>query len=265
MMEPTSSRQATGAGNGPAIPTGPTSTPPLFGLVLLVSPWSPILLGLAALALAAASLGISRSALHACGFDGLGFIASGCAVPRSERPVSPDHTLAALEAESEQLQRLLRLAKAALRTPARCAPGEIDRRATGPAINDQTWQRRDLAALEGCWELNTDYRFQDVQTSVVRSATNWSVCFDRAGKGRQKIELTGGNVCEAPVEASFPAPDQLQLRDVTDIPCTGGLQIFQRVVECRRQDSAEIACSSRQPARANAPSRVGLRRKADGG
>src|SRR5690349_21117603 len=66
-------------------------------------------------------------------------------------------------------------------TPA-VAPPEPER---GPQdIPRQAWDNRDVGFLEGCWDLQSDYRVQERQTGRVISVRSWTMCFDHDGNGR---------------------------------------------------------------------------------
>ena len=229
--------------------------------------WDVVALAGSALALLVFSVGLARSALFACGFGGFGIWMSNC--PNVSAPLrnsaSASTRLAGLEAESEQLERQLRQARDNLGQRPACPP-EQEKRAnaqpvrptpaapasppvTGPAIDNRVWSQQEVAALEGCWELSSDYRLRNVSTNVVSTVSAWSVCLEKSGRGTQKLIMSDNTMCEAPIKAGFPSADKLELQDEDRVKCNNGTEIFRRDISCVRQSSAVVQCESHQPER----------------
>ncbi len=146
----------------------------------------------------------------------------------------------ALEAEIERLQLAL------LGAPA-CRPRASDVPSTPAPIPEDAWNQRDASFLEGCWELQTDYRVEHVETHEIRQARSWEACFDADGKGRQTLTFDDGTECTGPMLGQFGADGRLQLDDTGDLPCADGFQIFERHTSCERVDALHARCDQHQP------------------
>jgi hypothetical protein len=165
----------------------------------------------------------------------------------------------ALEAEIERLElALLRAPGCPPAPPARAevepAPTPLPAPAPGPAqapapeaIPEDAWRERDISFLEGCWELDTDYQVQHVETGEISRAASWQVCFDAAGEGRQTLVFDDGTRCSGPMLGSFAEQGSLQLQDEADLRCDNDTYIYQRRLACERLDPATAQCDSFQP------------------
>ena len=138
-------------------------------------------------------------------------------------------------------------------------------RPTEQPEDDQTfdrdrWEDRDITMLDGCWILDSDYSVRNIETNVVTSVKSWKVCFDNAGGGNQELELTDGKVCKSDVTAEFSDDGKLVFKDVGDVPCTGGLKIFQRTITCTLGQDSRAVCKSKS-SHGGSESNVSLRRE----
>ncbi|WP_428929775.1 hypothetical protein [Marinibacterium sp. SX1] len=122
--------------------------------------------------------------------------------------------------------------------------------ATGP---DQTrpmmpegWANRSTSMLFGCWDISLDYRTRDVDTDAVAGYTDWQVCFDTGGQGREIMRDTAGIVCEGPVTASYTDAG-LSLSEPGDLPCSDGGYIHRREISCQLSDAGAAVCTALQP------------------
>ncbi|WP_431282628.1 hypothetical protein ACQW02_25020 [Humitalea sp. 24SJ18S-53] len=108
------------------------------------------------------------------------------------------------------------------------------------------WNRGDVALLEGCWNLASDYRTRDVRTGRINTVRAWRVCFDRAGQGRQTLTFDNGAVCEGPARGSFEGRNLL-IDDVSDLQCNDQSYIFRRISRCERANDTRAECETTQP------------------
>ena len=115
------------------------------------------------------------------------------------------------------------------------------------AIPEEAWNERDVSFLEGCWELDTDYQVQHVETGEISRAASWQMCFDAAGEGRQTLIFDDGTQCSGPLLGSFAEQGSLQLQDEGDLRCDNDTYIYQRRLTCERVDPATAQCDSFQP------------------
>lgn len=128
-------------------------------------------------------------------------------------------------------------------TPPPPAPPPPPPRTDLPA---ERWNRGDLALLEGCWNLASDYRTRDVRTGRVNTVRAWRVCFDRAGQGRQTLTFDNGAVCEGPARGSFEGRNLL-IDDVSDLQCDDQSYIYRRISRCERANDSRAECETTQP------------------
>ena len=106
------------------------------------------------------------------------------------------------------------------------------------ALPQEDWDRRDLAVLEGCWNLDSGLRIGPV------SVRSWRLCFNRAGSGEQNLQLEDQRRCRGPLVAAF-SPDQ-SLRVTLPAPCAGeGLRTQYAELRCRRVSDTEARCEGR--------------------
>jgi hypothetical protein len=166
-----------------------------------------------------------------------------------------DRGLAAEIARQRQLEaEIERLELALLRAPACAPPPEQTEVEPVPAplpepeaIPEEAWRERDIGFLEGCWDLDTDYRVEHVQTGEVSVAESWQVCFDAAGEGRQTLIFDDGTECTGPMLGSFGEQGSLQLQDQGNLRCDNNTYIYERLLTCERVDPATAQCDSFQP------------------
>jgi len=199
--------------------------------------------------------------LNACGLRLLrgSPLLTFCPLPATTPGIDP--ALAAEMARQRALEgEIERLELALLRAPA-CAPphappdaAPIPAPVPAPvappepeAIPEDAWQERDIGFLEGCWELDTDYQVQHVQTGAISRAQSWQVCFDATGEGRQTLIFDDGTQCTGPMLGSFAEEGSLQLQDEGNLRCDNGTYIYERLLTCQRADPATAQCDSFQP------------------
>jgi len=120
--------------------------------------------------------------------------------------------------------------------PSPAAPPRAD-------LPQDRWDRRDLAMLEGCWNLYTAitvFNENGTQASKIRS---WRQCFDGHGTGRQTIALEDGRQCEGALAASFGQDAVLRVTEPT--ACHGTLHLSRNERLCRRLGDDEAECNGR--------------------
>ncbi len=113
--------------------------------------------------------------------------------------------------------------------------------------------------MEGCWNLESDYRLRDVNSGAIVQVNRWQVCLDAQGRGNQTLRFSDGTTCEAPVAASFNSAGRLVLRDQGNVQCSNGTQIFERVTTCSLNSQGQADCVTTQR-ETNSRSNVRLRR-----
>lgn len=231
--------------------------------------------------------------LQACGVR-LPFKANAISICVDGRAQAVDARLALLETDRDALNREIALLERELATtqcqavlpepprdvaermptptpqpePIPDPPRVLDRRADLPSdpdgLNRETFENRDIAVLEGCWDLDSDYQTQNVNTGRVTDYNRWHMCFDDSGRGTQTMQGTDGTTCQGPVEGRFDNDGRLMIDDGAPLPCSNGSQIFRRVTTCQLDDTGRADCFSEQPFdNRGGTSDVGLRRAGD--
>jgi hypothetical protein len=110
------------------------------------------------------------------------------------------------------------------------------------------WERGEVSLLEGCWELETDYRIRWPGMGRVTNVTNWTMCFDAQGQGNQTLLLSDGRRCGSAISGGFTAQGRLRLQDAGNVPCGPDSFIHERRIDCERVDAARAQCTTSQAA-----------------
>ena len=126
-------------------------------------------------------------------------------------------------------------------------------------MDAEQWEEQDIQMLEGCWQLDSHYQTQDVQTGAVSTVASWNMCFDADGVGSQTLQFDNGKTCRSGTTARFNAAGQLEIRDNSNVNCSDRSYIYQRVMTCDLQPDGTASCQSRQPSRDGGSSHVRIR------
>ncbi len=196
--------------------------------------------------------------LHACGvkFGGtygfLHFCTTSDAVRNRE-------TLAVLNDETKDLQRRIAFLERELASK-QCIVQYPDTPTTPPLastppipeedpnIDEEAWNRRDLAVLEGCWDLDSPDRTRNEQTGVITHYDKWHICFDESGAGTEEMLATDGRTtCNGPVSGLFNENGQLVIEEHANLPCSNNTYIYRRIVSCTLGNDNTASCISTTP------------------
>ena len=129
------------------------------------------------------------------------------------------------------------------------------------SLDRETFENRDVAVLEGCWDLDSSYSGRNIATGQITDYNRWLMCFDASGRGTQTMQGTDGSTCQGPTEGRFDDQGRLIIDDGTPLPCSNGARFFRRVITCQLDGMGRAACMSEQPFDARGGSSpVGLRR-----
>ncbi len=115
-----------------------------------------------------------------------------------------------------------------------------------PELNEDLIDRADLNDLQGCWELDSPYAAQNVVTGEVISFSEWTVCFNNDGTGRESMRGSDGSTCEGPITGSFIPGQALVIEEDANLPCSNNFEIFRRTVTCRLDEQERALCNSYQ-------------------
>ena len=118
---------------------------------------------------------------------------------------------------------------------------------SGPGIREEDWENRDVALLEGCWSLDSDYSLENVDTGAVSGVESWQMCFDEEGIGSQTLTFDDGRTCESErTEAEFAPNGNLLVRDGENVSCDDGSFIYEREMNCSLDRDGGASCASVQ-------------------
>lgn len=134
-------------------------------------------------------------------------------------------------------------------------------RAESEEIDAEAWQSGDVSLLEGCWALNSNYQVTNVQTGIVSTFNEWTMCFDAQGSGNQTMTATNGTTCSGAVNGSFVASGRLAIAEPGNLACSDNTFIYQRDLACALSSDGLASCEVVQP-ELNRRSTVQLRRAA---
>jgi len=122
--------------------------------------------------------------------------------------------------------------------------------ATGPdarrPLIPEGWQNEIASVLFGCWDVSLGYRTRDVDTDAVASYTDWQICFDMHGEGREIMRDADGVLCEGPISASFSG-NGLSLAEQDNLPCSDEGYIHRREITCQLAEGGLARCATLQP------------------
>ena len=116
-----------------------------------------------------------------------------------------------------------------------------------PQADREAFRNRDLAAMQGCWELDSEYRTRDRRTGRITQWSDWNICLDADGRGREWMRSNRNDTCEGRVTATFDPSGSFVVREPANLRCTGGFYIYRRVVTCRIDDAGRALCDTFQP------------------
>lgn len=113
-------------------------------------------------------------------------------------------------------------------------------------LTQEDFGRGDIAVLKGCWELDSAYQIEDEQSGQITVFNRWSLCFDESGQGVERMRATTGETCVGPVTGKFIG-GRLSITEPANLPCSNGIEIFQRNLDCNLDAQGRANCAVRQP------------------
>ncbi|WP_299629084.1 hypothetical protein [uncultured Tateyamaria sp.] len=138
------------------------------------------------------------------------------------------------------LQRERELAQKQCEIPelAQNTPEEIDRDA---------WDSGRVSLLEGCWDLDSRFATTNQSTGEQSTYTQWTMCFDADGRGREEMRANNGNTCSGAVQAGFEGDGALSIEEPGDLQCSDGGYIYRLSSRCTLKDDGNASCVVSQP------------------
>lgn len=113
-------------------------------------------------------------------------------------------------------------------------------------LSPEKWRNNDLTTLYGCWDLDTTYRTRDIDSGAIRTYSDWKMCFDGRGNGKQLMRSDDGITCEGPVTAQYGGGG-LSLVEPGNLACQDGGYIHQRQIACKLGANGKAICDTKQP------------------
>ncbi len=119
-----------------------------------------------------------------------------------------------------------------------------------PDVDAELWDGQDITVLDGCWNLDFEYRVTDVETDEEAVFDDWTLCFEgETGVGTQVMQSTTGVICQSDIPGAFNDQNQLVLEETDNLSCSNDSYIFRRQITCDRTEDGRLSCQSVQPER----------------
>ncbi len=118
---------------------------------------------------------------------------------------------------------------------------------TPSGLSPNAFDGRDMAVMEGCWQLSSDYAVRDINTGRITRFKYWRICFDKNGNGTEQMRATNGARCNGRLTGRMPGNGTLTMREPRNLQCDNGTSIFRRDVTCRLNARGTANCDTYQP------------------
>ncbi|MCV6592374.1 MAG: hypothetical protein OIF48_05435 [Silicimonas sp.] len=116
-----------------------------------------------------------------------------------------------------------------------------------PPIDREAWTERDIASLEGCWELDSNFSTTHRDTGEQSTYKTWRICFDTQGNGEEEMRADNGNTCSGIVRSQFNARGVLEIEEPANLRCSDGGFIYRLSSRCTLKGDGTAACEVSQP------------------
>jgi len=117
---------------------------------------------------------------------------------------------------------------------------------TESGLDPDAFDRGDIAVMEGCWQLDSNYSVTDIRTRKVTHFRDWRLCFDANGQGRETMRSTNGVRCEGPISGQLE-DGRLVMAEPGNLQCDDNSYIHRREITCRLDAQGRAQCESYQP------------------
>lgn len=118
---------------------------------------------------------------------------------------------------------------------------------TPSGLAPDAFDERDIAVMEGCWQLSSNYAVREINTGRITRFKHWRICFDRNGNGTQIMRSTGGVRCEGHLTGRMPGNGKLTMREPGNLQCDNNSSIFRREITCTLDNIGTAQCDTYQP------------------
>lgn len=119
----------------------------------------------------------------------------------------------------------------------------------------ESWNKKEVSMLDGCWNLTTPLTLVSRQTKKIVPVKTWQVCFNEAGKGNQAITMMNGVSCKGPLAAHFEGT-----KIILEQPenCDGEFTLVKGNHTCTRINDKEASCIYKDDEQKDSQGSVGI-------
>lgn len=129
-------------------------------------------------------------------------------------------------------------------------------------VDPAAFNRRDVAAFQGCWQLLTEFDVTQQATGEIFTFNEWRVCLDADGSGTEVLTATDGTTCEGILTGAYSTSGNFDIDKPGDLVCSNGLKIFKTLASCNIDSAGRASCALVQPSTGGSD-QVALRRTAE--
>lgn len=130
-------------------------------------------------------------------------------------------------------------------------------------LDPAAFNRRDVAAFEGCWQLVTQFDITDQKSGSILTFDEWRVCLDENGAGTEILTASDGTTCEGILNGAYSASGNFDIDKPGNLSCSNGMSIFKTQASCNFDSAGRASCALIQPS-TGGRDQVALRRAAEG-
>ena len=189
-------------------------------------------------------------------------IVSSCLIfpIKNKCQVSQEDLTSSLSSEIDMLEVMIRDKELAL-VSKQCSDDELVVESVPPAVESSpplidvpAWEKGEIAALDGCWLLDSNYKITNENTGLSEGIASWTMCFEKDNNYGSQTLIYENRIrsCIAqPVKRNFQLAKsqsyELVLDDTKEVNCSDGFRIFRRLLTCKVEKAGDFAqCSTQQ-------------------
>ncbi|QNT77990.1 hypothetical protein [Entomobacter blattae] len=109
-------------------------------------------------------------------------------------------------------------------------------------LPEETWNKHDPSMLKGCWQLSTHMNILEIDGDFRKTypITQWTLCFDASGNGRQTLTMSDGRQCRGGLHVHFNG--QAMMIEESS-PCEGDFPLLHGRNACVRLNNQAARCT----------------------
>ncbi|MGI3168682.1 type IV pilus assembly protein FimV [Pseudooceanicola sp. C21-150M6] len=115
-------------------------------------------------------------------------------------------------------------------------------------LDTEAFRNRNLSAMQGCWNLITEFDVEAPRSNKITTFNRWDVCFAEDGTGQETLTATDGTTCEGEVTGSFATNGNFDIDKTGNLSCSNGTIIFRTLASCHVAAGGDAVCDLYQPA-----------------